>query len=112
MQRRRRLRQECTDTEMAVWKLLRNRRFVGFKFRRQHPVGPFIVDFYCARAALVLELDGGQHFEAAAQERDAARSDFLRSKGLRVVRFQNDEVLRESEAVMAVIASALGIEAA
>jgi adenine-specific DNA-methyltransferase len=83
-----RLRREMTDVERALWAILRNRQLEGFKFRRQATMGPYVVDFLCVEAALVIELDGGQHSE----ERDAARTAYLETKGLTVMRFWNNDV--------------------
>jgi len=88
-----------------MWHLLRNRRLAGKKFRRQHPIPPYIVDFYCHEAALVVEIDGGQHAEA--RRYDEKRMAFLERKGLRVIRFWNNEVLQETESVLQVIWDAL-----
>ena len=85
--------------------MLRNRRLGGRKFRRQHPLPPYILDFYCEEARLAIELDGGQHGEQAAY--DAARSTVLASQGIRVLRFWNNEVLQQTEAVLQVIWAAL-----
>jgi very-short-patch-repair endonuclease len=79
----------------------------GKKFRRQHPVGPFIVDFYCAEAHLVVEVDGGQHFEVEGRYRDAARTRYLERHGLRVLRFTNLDVVLETESVLEVILRAV-----
>ncbi|NIR02743.1 MAG: DUF559 domain-containing protein [Gemmatimonadales bacterium] len=87
--------------------MLRNRHLAGAKFRRQHPVGPYILDFYCAQARLAIELDGGQHSEAAQQRRDARRTRVLEAQGVRVLRFWNNEVLAETEAVLETIWNAL-----
>ena len=92
------MRGRQTDAEAAVWWLLRNRN-LGVKFRRQHPIGRFVLDFYCPELRLAIEVDGNQHAADAARTRDAARSEALRHQGIRVVRFTNREVLLESEAV-------------
>ncbi len=92
------LRQQQTDAETRLWGLLRSRRLAGFKFRRQHPILPYVVDFYCHEAALVIEVDGGQHGDDRG--RDEKRTDFLRNRGLKVIRFWNNEILREIEAVL------------
>ena len=105
--RRRGLRRPGTDSENVLWVALRSRRFEGFKFRRQHPCGPYIVDFFCAAHRLVVELDGGQHFEPLVQAYDARRTAFLARRGLRVLRFQSDAVFHELPAVLEVIATAL-----
>jgi very-short-patch-repair endonuclease len=107
--RRRALRQTRTDAEAALWRHLRAKRFAGYKFRRQHPVGPYIIDFYCAANRLAIELDGGQHFEVAAQRYDERRTAFLHERGISVLRFATDLVFRESSAVLDEIARALHI---
>jgi len=86
---------------------LRNRRFNGFKFRRQHPVGEYVLDFYCHEARLGVELDGGQHNEASQRRKDEARSSFLAGEGITVIRFWNNDVLRETEGVMEELLMAL-----
>ena len=86
-----------TDAEQAMWRILRSRQLAGFKFRRQHPIGPFVVDFVCLEYKLVLELDGGHH--AMQQEADAERTSYLQHLGFRVLRFWNNEVLTEMEGV-------------
>jgi len=83
-----------------LWAHLRAKRFAGFKFRRQHPCGPYILDFYCPDAHLAVELDGGQHFTATAQAYDQRRTEFLRRRGVTVIRFQTDLVFREQTAVL------------
>ncbi len=100
----RKLRHEQTDAESRLWHLLRDRRLGGHKFRRQHPMPPYTLDFYCDEAGLVVELDGGQHAESA---RDARRDAWLAQQGLRVLRFWNDQVLQETESVLSVIWAAL-----
>ncbi len=91
------LRREMTDAERLLWRHLRRRQVEGLKFRRQHPLGRFIVDFVCIEAALVIEVDGGQHGERQAQ--DAARTAWLNRQGYRVLRFWNNEVLNDIDAV-------------
>jgi very-short-patch-repair endonuclease len=108
--RRRKLRRQSTDAEIALWSHLRARRFAGFKFRRQHPCGPFILDFFCAQSRLAIELDGGQHFEQEAQAYDARRSRYLADRGITVLRFGADLIFREPAGVLAAIAEALGID--
>jgi very-short-patch-repair endonuclease len=104
---RRELRARCTDAEAVLWFHLRDRRTCGFKFRRQHPCGPFILDFYCAEERLAVELDGGQHFETTAQAYDERRTAFLQLHGIRVLRFSNDLIFRELHAILEVILLAL-----
>ena len=79
----------------------------GFKFRRQHPIGEYIVDFICLKAKLVIELDGGQHNEAKQMDNDVKRTIWLEAQGLRIVRFWNDEVLTNLSGVQDVIWNAL-----
>ena len=105
--RRRRLRRDSTDAEAALWRHLRGRRFAGFKFRRQHPCGTFILDFFCPERALAIELDGGQHYTPQTQAYDARRTAYLVSRGIRVLRFPSDVMLREPTSVLAVIAAAI-----
>ena len=94
----RNLRVDSTDVERLLWSHLRGRRLRNFKFRRQQPIGGYIVDFVCVETRLVIELDGGQHSELAAQ--DAHRTTMLEKNGFRVVRFWNDEVLKNLEGVL------------
>jgi len=106
MNRARSLRKNPTDAEMKLWKRLCNRQTVGNKFRRQHPVGPYIVDFACLEKGLVVEVDGGQHGENVTY--DSERSAYLEAKGFRVFRFWNNDVLTQIEVVKEVIMGALG----
>jgi primosomal protein N' (replication factor Y) len=100
------LRKNLTDAENKLWRHLRYRQIDGNKFRRQHPVGPYIVDFACLEKGLVVEVDGAQHGENAAY--DSERSAYLQSKGFRVLRFWNNDVLTQTEVVKEVIMGALG----
>jgi very-short-patch-repair endonuclease len=103
--RARQLRRDQTDAEQTLWARLRDRQFCGAKFRRQHPIGPFVTDFCCPKRKLVVELDGGQHaVEIVADEK---RSQFLEAQGYRVLRLWNHDVLRNTEAVLERIAEAL-----
>ena len=101
----RQLRTAMTDAERRLWQSLRLQQFDGYKFRRQHPLGHYVVDFVCLEAKLVVEVDGGQHSER--QDYDASRTEWLSQRGLRVVRFWNHEVMNDIEAVKAVIWEAL-----
>jgi len=96
--RARELRREETEAEHLLWKRLRNRQLAGVKFRRQHPIGPFIADLCCVDAKLVIELDGEPH--ASHDEYDRERTEHLEARGYRVLRFWNDEVLANPEAVL------------
>jgi very-short-patch-repair endonuclease len=92
------LRKQMTDAERLLWRHLRNRGLGGWKFRRQYPVGPFVVDFICVEKNIVIEVDGGQHAES--EELDKQRSAYLNKMGFKVLRFWNNEVLQETEAVL------------
>ncbi|MDP2795127.1 MAG: endonuclease domain-containing protein [Sulfurisoma sp.] len=98
------LRQQMTEAEHLLWRHLRAHRLNGAKFRRQQPVGPYIVDFVHFGARLVVEADGGQH---NASPTDARRDAWLKSQGFRVMRFWNDEILRNTEAVLEVVMAAV-----
>lgn len=86
------LRRVQTPAEVRLWRLLRNRQLWGFKFRRQEPAGPFVLDFYCPEARLAVELDGGGHNEPHQRARDRRRSVALSRLGIRVLRYWNNEV--------------------
>jgi very-short-patch-repair endonuclease len=96
----RQLRQELTPAEELLWKLLRNRRLFGVKFRRQHQIGSFITDFYSHEAQLVIECDGPVHEENEQWQHDQNRDAYLISLGLTVLRFNNDQILNEIDAVL------------
>ena len=103
--RERRLRRDQTEAERVLWQHLRDRRLLGWKFRRQHRVGPYFADFACAEGHLIVELDGSQHL--AQRRRDDARTRFLETRGFRVLRFWNDDVLRDTADVLHAIIAAL-----
>ncbi|MCW4455630.1 endonuclease domain-containing protein [Flavobacterium sp. MXW15] len=102
LERARELRARSTDAERKLWDMLRGGQLDGLKFRRQHPIPPYTVDFFCASLGLVIELDGSQHTE----ESDRARTRYLQSKGLTVLRFWDSEVLTQTEAVAEAILKA------
>lgn len=104
--RARRLRQDMTDAERKVWRFLRARQTEGFRFRRQVPFGRYIADFVCHEAALVIEIDGGQH--DAESPAEIQRSKFLEAQGYRIIRFWNDDVLANAEGVYVTIVENLG----
>jgi very-short-patch-repair endonuclease len=106
--RARQLRHGGTIPERILWGLLRGGHLAGLKFRRQHPIGPFIVDFYCHESGLIVELDGMSH--ELRGEQDCQRTRYLEGLGLRVFRVTNDQLLDDSEAVARGIARASGIE--
>ncbi len=101
----RHLRREMTDAEKLLWRHLRMKQFEGYKFRRQHPLGPYIADFVCLETRLILEIDGGQHAEMANE--DTARTRWLETKGYCVMRFWNNEVLNNIEGVKQAIMATL-----
>jgi len=100
----RRLRRSMTDAEHRLWFHLCNRALMGCKFRRQHPVGPYVADFACIERRVVVEVDGGQHADSGA---DPGRTRFLAACGYRVLRFWNNDVLARSDAVLEQIHAAL-----
>ena len=102
--RARTLRRNATEAESRLWKTLRDRRLADCKFRRQHPIGPYIADFASIPHRLVIEADGGQHDANAA---DARRTAWLSHRGWRVLRFWNNDILANSEGVIETILAAL-----
>lgn len=101
------LRKSETDAERKIWQLLRSRSLKGVKFRRQHPIGPYIIDFICINAKLIIELDGSQHLQQ--QTYDEQRTMFLEQAGYRVIRFWDNDVLLQTERVMQAIYDALDL---
>ena len=100
------LRANMTDAETKLWQALR-REQLGVKFRKQHPIPPFILDFYCIEKKLAIELDGGQHNDAESTKYDAERTQWLEAQGIRVLRFWNNEVLTNLDGVLQVVAEAV-----
>ena len=107
-QRARRLRRNATGAEKTLWSLLRRKQLAGYRFRRQVPLGPYIVDLACLSARLVIEVDGGQH--ARSVDRDKHRTQWLEARGYRVLRFWNNDVLGNPDGVLQNILHALGEE--
>jgi len=101
------LRRDMTDAEQTLWSKLRRKQILDVQFCRQKPIGPYIVDFHAPAAGLVVELDGSQHLETDAARRDAVRDAYLTKQGMKVLRFDNLQVLKELEAVLNVIESAI-----
>ena len=95
--------------ERKLWKRLRRDALAGLHFRRQHPIGRYVVDFYCSAARLVLELDGPSHDDLIAAQKDADRTRWLNEQGFRVLRFANAEVQADIERVLQVISMAAGV---
>jgi very-short-patch-repair endonuclease len=102
------LRREPTQAERRLWAHLRGLRDEGINFRRQHAIGPYITDFCAPRKKLVIELDGSQHL--GEEERDEERTDYLKSRGYKVIRFWNDKIMSDIESVMQAIALELNEE--
>jgi very-short-patch-repair endonuclease len=105
--RARSLRANSTEAERIIWSALRAHRLNGASFRRQTPIGPYVVDFICHAAGLVIEIDGGQHFESKQEQRDARRDAYLAGKGFRVLRFNNYDVMINRQGVLETIAAAI-----
>ena len=110
-QRRRTLRNDQTDAEKTFWSLIRNRRFYGMKFFRRYSAGPYVLDFYCPGLKLAIELDGGQHLQDDNRQYDAARSLYLKTLGIEVMRVWNREVLLNSEGVLSRLAEKINLPA-
>ena len=101
------LRSSMTDAEQALWQRIRHKQIQGVQFYRQKPLSAFVVDFYCPAAKLVIELDGSQHFAEEHQGKDQERDAALTGSGLRVLRFDNRQILLETDAVLEVIDKAV-----
>ena len=99
--RRRELRKEQTEAEKILWLYIRNRQVSSLKFYRQYSIGPYILDFFCPKIRLAIELDGNQHKDA--KEYDIERETFLKDKNIKVIRFWNNEVLNDLENVLKII---------
>jgi very-short-patch-repair endonuclease len=104
----RRLRVQTTAAEKALWQILRSAQIGGLAFRRQHPLGDYVLDFYCPAIRLAVEVDGGQHNQAPGREHDLRRMQWLRSKGVNVLRFWNNDVLVNLQGVATEIARVAG----
>ena len=100
---RRSLRRASTDAERQLWRALKAKRLAGTKFRRQHSVGPYVIDFYCPAARLGVEADGGQHFTPEGKAHDARRDGYLARCGVMMLRFTDREILLEKEQVVETI---------
>ncbi|HVZ12647.1 MAG TPA: endonuclease domain-containing protein [Patescibacteria group bacterium] len=96
----RKLRLNTTDVEKILWYNLRSRRLSGYKFRRQHLIGKYIVDFVCLEEKLIIELDGGQHNKDSTKQKDDARTKWLITEGYCVLRFWNNEILQNLDGVL------------
>jgi very-short-patch-repair endonuclease len=103
----RNLRQRQTDAERKLWAKLRSKQLEGVKFRRQQPIGPYIVDFVSFEKKIVVEIDGGQHNDDMIREKDEARTTLIEGKGYRLLRFWDNEVLTNTEGVLEKIRASL-----
>ena len=104
---KRRLRSNMTGPETRLWSRLRARQLQGLKFRRQHGIGPYIVDFYCPEQSLVIEVDGDSHADADQIVKDQRRDRYFQSLGLRVIRYINDDILKNLDGVLEDLAERL-----
>ena len=102
---RRSLRSALTPAEIRLWQALKGKQLVGRKFRRRHSIGPYVLDFFCPAESIAVELDGSAHDSAAANKRDERRDAYLSSLGIQVVRFENRQVIKNLEGVLAEISS-------
>ena len=103
----RNLRNNQTEAEHKLWSQLQDKKLSGYRFRRQHPIPPYIVNFCCLEKKLIIELDGGQHAEDNNRYYDQQRDEFLRNKNFHILRFWNDQVINEIDSVLAKILDCL-----
>jgi very-short-patch-repair endonuclease len=101
------LRKEMTEAEKILWEQINKNQIKGYRFRAQHPIGKFIVDFYCHKALLVIELDGKIHLKKMIAERDNGREIEIKKLGIRVLRFTNDDIFRNIEKVLNTISNSV-----
>jgi len=109
LSRKRSLRSEMTSAERLLWSRLRAKQFFGLKFRRQHGVGPYIVDFYCSERLTVIEVDGDVHGEELQKRKDEQREKNLNNLGLHIIRYTNDEILKNLDGVLEDLKMKLGV---
>jgi len=103
----RELRKNQTEAEDIFWRIVRNRKYIGLKFRRQHQIGRFITDFFCASKSLIVEIDGKIHLSSTQRERDISRDYYLQSLGYKILRFSNREIFKEIDIVLEKIRTAV-----
>ena len=103
----RNLRKESTPAELVLWEALRSSRLDGIKFRRQHAVGPYILDFYCVSHTLAIEVDGSGHDQDDQQRYDQERSEYLHALGIQIIRFRNEQIIHDLPAILAIIRQTL-----
>ena len=106
---RKQLRTSGTKAEAVLWLALKGKK-LGYKFRRQHGIGPYIVDFYCSEKKLIIEVDGSSHQDEVIHERDKIRQKYLEDFGFKVIRFTNEEVLKDRDTVVINIKIGLGVD--
>lgn len=105
--KRKKLRNEPTRAEIALWREINSRRLNGYKFRRQHSIGPFVIDFYCPAMRLAIEVDGNSHFLENVEIYEARREKFIKDFGVKMLRFTNTEVFKNRESVVEIIRGTL-----
>lgn len=94
------MRKQATPAEKIFWEIVRNRNFLDLKFRRQHQIGDYIVDFYCNEMKLIIELDGEVHEASKVKKKDRKRDSYLKSSGMNIIRIRNEEILNNIESVL------------
>ena len=109
-QKARLLRKNLTPQEQKLWNILKNKQFYGYKFLRQYPIKPYIVDFICREAKIIIEIDGGQHNQAKDIAYDKVRTDYLNKLGYKVIRFWNNDIDMNPEGVYKVLQYEMGID--
>ena len=110
LSRARELRRDMTPQERKLWRHLRGKQLYGLRFRKQHPIAPFVVDFFCHEPKLVVEIDGPSHYEPGQQGYDRARTERLSQRGMRVIRFTNRDIDHSIEGVLQEIARRCGVD--
>ncbi len=100
LERKRQFRSEMTPAERMLWLKLRGKQFQNLKFRRQHGVGPYIVDFYCPEKSVVIEVDGDVHADEKKQEQDKQREEYLKKLGVKIIRYFNNGIFKNIEGVL------------
>ena len=109
-QKARLLRKNLTPQEQKLWNILKNKQFYGYKFLRQYPIKPYIVDFICREAKIIIEIDGGQHNQVKDIAYDKVRTDYLNKLGYKVIRFWNNDIDMNPEGVYKVLQYEMGID--
>jgi len=107
LERRKKLRRDVPFCEKKLWQFLKGKQLQGIKFRRQFGIGPYVVDFFCPRHRIAIEVDGDSHYEENAEKNDRLRTSFIESKGIRIVRFTNTDIVENIDGVIETIRSEL-----